>query len=97
MKKSEQRKKYWQQVLSAQQHSGLSKKDFCSDQGIKVATFYYWQRRLEEVQQDNPPGFEQVYLSSKHEVELCIDGHRIQLYSPSCHTLGQLVKHLIDA
>ncbi len=35
-------------VVEAWQHSGLSKKDFCEEQGIIKSVFFYWCRRYRE-------------------------------------------------
>ena len=36
----------WQQLMTAQQASGLSQKVFCQQEGISVAIFGYWKRKL---------------------------------------------------
>jgi hypothetical protein len=41
----------WSVVLSIQSTFGLSKKTFCTEQGINPRTFYYWQRRLQDLEQ----------------------------------------------
>jgi len=42
-------KQQWQQLINDQQRSGLSQKAFCRQQGIAVATFGYWKRKLQPV------------------------------------------------
>jgi hypothetical protein len=36
----------WQSLVKDQAGSGLSAKAFCADQGIGVASFYQWRKRL---------------------------------------------------
>lgn len=40
----------WQQLIEAQQASGLSQKAFCQENGIAKATFGYWKRKLKQEQ-----------------------------------------------
>ncbi|HDK37667.1 MAG TPA: IS66 family insertion sequence hypothetical protein [Thiolapillus brandeum] len=40
----------WQQLIEAQQASGLSQKAFCQENGIARATFGYWKRKLKQEQ-----------------------------------------------
>ncbi|MDD3760773.1 MAG: IS66 family insertion sequence element accessory protein TnpB [Acidithiobacillus sp.] len=37
---------FWRQQLDAFATSGLSVKDYCAQQGIAVANWYYWRKRL---------------------------------------------------
>ena len=39
----------WQELITAQAQSQLGVREFCSQHGLKPATFYVWRRRL------NPP------------------------------------------
>jgi hypothetical protein len=36
----------YKELLDQQQESGLTIKEFCSNQGIAPATFHYWKRKL---------------------------------------------------
>ncbi len=36
----------WQKLVAAQQSSGLSQKAFCEQEGLSLATFGYWRRKL---------------------------------------------------
>jgi len=40
------RKKQWQQLIEAQQSSGLSQKAFCQKEGLSLTTFSFWKRKL---------------------------------------------------
>ncbi|MEM9261162.1 MAG: hypothetical protein AAGA62_16095 [Bacteroidota bacterium] len=89
---------HWTAVLSDQAASGLSKKDFCSVHGIKVATFYYWQRQLREVDSEvNVSGFTPIELVDEHELSIQCAGRWIVLRSISLETLAGVVKTLADA
>ena len=35
-------------LLDRQKESGLSVKDFCSNEGMTESTFYYWRKKLQE-------------------------------------------------
>ena len=38
----------WAERIAAQQHSGLSVKQFCKEQGLTEYSFYAWRKRLQE-------------------------------------------------
>jgi hypothetical protein len=38
----------WAERIAAQQHSGLSVKQFCREQGLTEYSFYAWRKRLQE-------------------------------------------------
>ena len=38
----------WAERIAAQQHSGLSVKQFCREQGVTEYSFYAWRKRLQE-------------------------------------------------
>lgn len=41
-------KTQWQQLIEAQQSSGLSQQAFCQQEGLSLATFSSWRRKLKE-------------------------------------------------
>jgi hypothetical protein len=43
---TEVRHQQWLDIINACNASGLSRKDWCEQNGIKLKTFYYWQRQL---------------------------------------------------
>ena len=47
---TEERAAFWATTLGEFQSSGLSKAEFCRQNGLKTSTLNYWQRRL-----DRPP------------------------------------------
>jgi len=38
----------WAERIAAQQHSGISVKQFCKEQGLTEYSFYAWRKRLQE-------------------------------------------------
>jgi len=41
----------WQEHMNAWEKSGLSQKTYCNEQGIKLATFGLWRKRLRATEQ----------------------------------------------
>ena len=96
--KNRLRQQHWSQVLSTQATSGLSKKAFCAEQGINPATFYYWQRRLQALEQDEQQaGFQQVLPQREHELSVRLSGGEVVIRSRSLAALGQVLQALADA
>jgi hypothetical protein len=42
-----QKESKFQELIRLQQTSGLTVKDFCSNEGIAYSTFYYWRKKLQ--------------------------------------------------
>jgi hypothetical protein len=42
----------WQQLIEAQQESGLSPAEFCTQRSISQKRFGHWKRRLQKAQND---------------------------------------------
>jgi hypothetical protein len=40
------REHYWKNIFRKQQNSGLTQKEFCIQEKIKLSTFQYWRQRL---------------------------------------------------
>lgn len=40
------KQKYWQTLIEQQSQSGLTHAKFCQQNDIKLATFYYWAKKL---------------------------------------------------
>ncbi len=92
------RREHWSEVLSTQAASGLNKKAFCAERGINPATFYYWQRRLQTLAQDEQQvGFEQLLPRGEHELSLQLSGGQIVVRSGSLVALSQVLQALLDA
>lgn len=91
-------REHWSEVLSTQATSGLSKKAFCAERGINPATFYYWQRRLRTLTQDEQQeGFEQLLPQKEHELSLQLSGGGVVIRSGSLSALSQVLQALLDA
>lgn len=74
--------KYYE-LIDLQQASGLSVKEFCSNEGIAVSTFYYWikKRQTQSAKQDFIP----LVISNGHR---SVDNHndrkhKHQAFTPS--------------
>jgi hypothetical protein len=89
---------HWSEILSTQATSGLSKKAFCAERGINAATFYYWQRRLQALAQDEQQaGFQQLVPPGEHELSLRLSGGEVVIRSRSLAALGEVLQVLADA
>ena len=42
------REAYWNKIVLEANSSGMLKKDWCSQNGISIRRFYYWQKRIRE-------------------------------------------------
>jgi hypothetical protein len=45
-KPSPEKEVYWREMLRRQQRSGLSVRQFCSDEGLSEASFFSWRREI---------------------------------------------------
>ena len=48
-RRSRRTREEWQQLIEAQQESGLSPAEFCTQRSISQKRFGHWQRRLQKV------------------------------------------------
>jgi len=62
--KSISRKQEMFALIESSINSGLTKKAFCQQQGIKLSLFYYWQKRYRQ-QQEEDAGFLPVQISGR--------------------------------
>lgn len=53
------------ELIDLQQASGLSVKDFCSNEGIAVSTFYYWNKKRQA--QTSKNDFIPLIISNGHK------------------------------
>ena len=65
----------WALILSAYEKSGLSVKDFCASQGISVASYYRWQKRLRGEKQEFGTHFSPISIQAK-------SGGRVEMELP---------------
>jgi hypothetical protein len=92
------RHQHWADILEEQADSGLSKKAFCAERGINVATFYYWQRRLGELSAAaESPGFRQVLPVREHELSLRLAEGEVMIRSTSVAALGRVLQVIAHA
>lgn len=80
---------YWRRALAAQRESGLTQSEFCRRNGLSLATFQSWRRRLLRVAvpgavATSTPGFVELEVETEAEVtggyELVFaDGLRLKL------------------
>jgi len=45
-KASAEKRSYWRGVVRRQRESGLSVRQFCTDEGLSCAAFYRWKRKI---------------------------------------------------
>lgn len=63
----------WALLLTAHEESGLSVKDFCKSQGISVASYYRWQKRLSLEMEDDIELFSPIEIRSKATGNIVIE------------------------
>ena len=54
----------WAERIAAQQHSGISVKQFCKERGLTEYSFYAWRKRLQE---SGPVRFAVVERSARRQ------------------------------
>ena len=83
---------YWRRHVDMQRVSGLSIKNYCAQEGIAVANWYYWRKRFADAVEPQPKtpgtdGFVPVTLTSARsslspvEIHL-LSGRTLQLSAP---------------
>ena len=81
-------------LLADQLESGLSKKDFCAARGVNVATFYYWQRKFDEGNA-NEPAFVSLDFGRRIRLKVHLsEDTTIDLESDSAEDLALVIRHL---
>lgn len=55
----------WSLILSAYEKSNLSVKDFCATQGVSVASYYRWQKRIQSEKETDSRLFSPVKIQPK--------------------------------
>lgn len=63
-------KAQWQQLIDAQQSSGLSQKAFCQQEGLSIGTFTNWKRKLNDDEESFIPSADTGGPSSDPWIEL---------------------------
>lgn len=74
---STQRQQFWQDHFSSWQRSGLGQRAYCEQQGLKLATFSYWRKRVPTLK----PGSKLIALpvSSHTLIVLSAAGVRLEV------------------
>jgi len=52
MKVESEKIKFWEEKIGEWQQSGLSRKDFCEQNGLKITRLGYWVRRIGKLEQE---------------------------------------------
>ena len=81
-------------MISAQAESGKTKKAFCEEQGIPLPRFYYWQRRLSEIEQSDAmdSGFTALKVCYAEDFEIRLkNGHWLGVRTSSAEALRLLI------
>jgi putative transposase len=45
---TDQKRKYWSNLIAEQETSGQTIRTFCQEQGVGDNSFYYWRKRLQQ-------------------------------------------------
>ncbi|CAK2336086.1 transposase [Vibrio crassostreae] len=90
------KQQHWQSIIDEQAQSDLTKADFCQQRNIKLATFYYWLKKLRT--NDETQCVLPVLLDEKVEAS-CIEvflpsGLRICL---PCNLSCAQIRHWLEA
>jgi len=56
VKENPEKKEYWQRQIEAWRSSGLSRKVYCEQNGIKISTLDYWCQKLRPSGKENATG-----------------------------------------
>jgi hypothetical protein len=100
------RQSYWRRVLARWRRSGLSVRAFCRAEGVNEPRFYWWRRKLGQVEPKQPePAFVPVHVVTEPADDLGTRGIEVVLANGRClrvgpgfdpHTLVTLVDLLED-
>lgn len=88
------RERYWRELVTQWQTSGVSVREFCSQRQVKEASFYSWRRELQ--QRDAPEATKSAFVPltvvpTMALVEVrCPSGHVITLPNANIETLRQV-------
>lgn len=93
---SQSKTQKWAELLAAHAASGLTKKAFCTQHNLNMATFYRWQRKLSGPEL-TAPGFVKLEPRAVHDVTICLPQGEVTLRSHSTATLAELLIALADA
>lgn len=81
-------------LISAQAESGKTKKAYCEEQGISLPRFYYWQRRLSEIEESDATdcGFTALNVCGAEDFEIRLEnGYWLRVRTSSAEALRLLI------
>jgi transposase len=81
------REPYWRQVLARWRRSGLSVRAFCRAEGVSEPAFYWWRRRLDQVDHKKP-AFLPVHVVADEARETATGGIEVVLANGRCLRVG---------
>jgi transposase len=81
------RESYWRQVLARWRRSGLSVRAFCRAQGVNEPRFYWWRRKLGQVDPKTPV-FVPVHVVTEETSEPATRGIEVVLTNGRCLRVG---------
>ena len=93
---SQSKTQKWADLLASHAASGLTKKAFCAQHNLNIATFYRWQRKL-GAPEPTALGFVKLEPHAVHELTICLAQGDVTLRSHSTATLAELIIALADA
>ena len=83
------RQSYWRQVLARWRRSGLSVRAFCRAEGVNEPRFYWWRRKLGQVEPREPgPVFVPVHVVPETADDLGTRSIEVVLANGRCLRVG---------
>lgn len=78
--RQDEKRATWQKHIEAWQLSGLSQQSYCQENGIALATFGYWRRKLKRDHSEKPLFFPLVVSAGDHSTsEACSQRSSLRL------------------
>jgi transposase len=81
------RESHWRQVLARWRRSGLSVRAFCRAEGVNEPQFYWWRRKLGQVE-PKEPAFVPVHVVTDPADEPATRGIEVVLANGRCLRVG---------
>ncbi len=86
------RESYWRQVLARWRRSGLSVRTFCKAQGVNEPQFYWWRRKLSQID-PKTPAFVPVHVVTEQASEPTSQAIEVVLANGRCLRVGPGFDH----
>ena len=81
--RDEYRLQEWSQIIQAGQNSGLSKREFCRQNGISERQYYYWLKKIREAVVETSPlplvRLEESDLKTEDKIRIQFRGAELSL------------------